>query len=166
MIGLLGGEVEPRYGFERFPLVCAALLLELAKFGDFLFAAAHEARLLELEIAELLFVFDERLHFDHAGPQRGFVLVEALGEFDVALREEGGFERGNALKTPDGVGDGLDEIGFALTDGREIFGVGAEVALVFGCVVARQKNGAAGEARLDGVQRGFGAAFSRRGTGG
>ena len=42
---------------------------------------------------------------------------EVVGELNAALSVDGGFESGDALQTPGCVGDGLDEIAFALADG-------------------------------------------------
>ena len=99
---------------------------------------------MELQIAELLLVFKERLQLDHARAERGIVFVERFGELDVASGEDRRFQRGNAAQSPGSVGDGLDQIGFALTDRLEFVLIGADVALIFGGIVASQENSAAG----------------------
>ena len=76
---------------------------------------------------------------------RGEVLfVEQISEFDAAFSEQSRFERGNAAQTPVGIGDGLHEIRFEQAHRREFFGVGGEMAFVFGDIVRGQQNSAPG----------------------
>ena len=72
----------------------------------------------------------------------------------------------DAGEAPGRVGDGLDQIGFALADGLELVLVSADVALVFGGIVGWEKNGAAGQSGFHGIQRCAGFAFVRLGTSG
>jgi len=58
----------------------------------------------------------------------------------------------------------LHEIGFLVADGRELFRIRGEVALVFGGIVSGEQDGAAGERGFDGVQRRSGFAFAGLGT--
>jgi hypothetical protein len=93
------------------------------------------------------------------------VIVEGFGEFNMAARVDGHLEAGDASETPGRIGDGLDQIGFALADRFELVLVREDVVLVFDGIVRGKQNGAAGEGVFDGVQRRFGFTFGTRGAG-
>ena len=125
-----------------------ALGLEPSQFGNFFFAAAAQAGFLQLQIADLFFVGNEGVGVDQVRACGEVLFVEQLGEFDAAFGEQSRFESGDTTQTPVGVGDGLYEIRFEEAHGREFFGVGGQMVLVFGDVIGGQQNGAAGEPGL------------------
>ena len=155
-----GGAVE----LGRF--LSAALLLELAELFGFSFAAAAEAVFLELEIAEAAFFGDIDFEFDEAAADGGRVIGELFGEAEFARGEEGHFEAGDAVETPGGIGERLDEGGFLGSDRGEALEERFEVLLVEGEVVGGEEDGAAGESGGDGVAGGSSFAIGGGGTGG
>jgi hypothetical protein len=64
-----------------------------------------EARILELEVVELLLVGKEGVKFDEAGAEGGRVIFERLREIDVGLGEDSAFEAGDSFETSGGIGD-------------------------------------------------------------
>ncbi|MGH9772398.1 MAG: hypothetical protein ACRD4Q_11980 [Candidatus Acidiferrales bacterium] len=60
------------------------LLLKLAQFGHVLGALALEACFLELQIADLFFVGQERVDLDEGGALRRVVLFKLAGELNMA----------------------------------------------------------------------------------
>ena len=80
-------------------------------------------------------------------------------EVDTSLRgwwiggaiEERGFERGDAIETPGGVGEFLDELGFGGSGGSIFVEELAAVELVGGGVLGSEDRGAAGESGGEGV---------------
>ena len=66
------------------------------------------------------------------------------GELCTSASINGEFQSGDAAKTPDGIGDGLHEIGFTLPDRLELPLISVEKALIFGGIVAGEEDGAAG----------------------
>ena len=135
-----------RSGFSGF-----AFLLEAAEFGHFLFAAADEAGFLKVQIAKLLFVIETDLHFDH-DRLRVNLLGMAVGELLAANVDEGHFEAWDAVETPAGVDDRLDEGEFLGAGGFEFLLVSEEEGLVLVGVVGGEDDGAAGETGFDGVE--------------
>ena len=69
------------------------------------------------------------------------MLIERVGELQAASGEDGHFERRNTLETPSCIGDRLRQVDFALTDGRELFLVGVDVALVIGGILRGEQDG-------------------------
>jgi hypothetical protein len=59
----------------------------------------------------VFFVIDADVHFDGGGVEVDF-LRKIFGEFALAEAEEADFERRDAVETPDGIDDGLDQAGF------------------------------------------------------
>ncbi len=89
-----------------------------------------------------------------------------FGGFVAAAGVDGAFESGDASETPLGVGEGLDELGFAGRGGLVFGGVGGQMLAVGVGVVGGEKDGAAGESGFNGVQGGDAFAFgSARATG-
>jgi len=84
------------------------------------------------------------------------VVLEALGELEVAAGEDGCFEGRNALQTPGGVGDRLNQIGFTRAYEAEIVGVSLDVLFVGRGVVTRKQDSATRETCFDGMERGYG----------
>ncbi len=124
-------------------LLLFAFLLQAAEFGHFLFVAALETRFLELQVLELLFVFEESAELDQVGaggPVQGAVLLI----FGAALGIDRHFETGDALQTPLGVGEGLDELLLAESGGLVLPGVGCEVLPIDIGIVVVEQHGAAG----------------------
>ncbi len=148
---MLGGDVEAGGVLEQEFFFGDAVVLELAEFGEIFFAVAAEAGFLDLEIAQLFFVLEE-----------GIELGDAL--FAAALKESQ-FERRDAKEPPVGVGERLDEDGFAFGDGLELVFVLFDVVLVAGGIVGREQDGAAGESGFDGVGGRAGFAFRGARTG-
>ncbi len=126
--------------------------LELAEFGEILFAVAAEAAFLELKVAQLFFVFEESIELGDAFLAAAFV--------------ERHFEDGDAEEPPIGVGEGLDEDGFAFGRGLEVLFVFFDVVLIAGGIVGGEQDGAAGEGGGYGVGRGAGFAFLGTRSGG
>ena len=115
---------------ERFLFVGAASGLEAIKFGGFAFAAAGEAVLLELEIAQLLFMYAADTQLD-----RGLGLTRFIGgmlgdELHTAHGEKGHFEAGNLVESPTNVGDGSDERAFFGTEWLELRFVRLDVRFI------------------------------------
>ena len=143
-----------------------AFCLEAAEFGEVEGVAAIEARLLQLEVAELLFVAEMDFEVDE-GDALGWREVRVhFGGFVAAAGVDRRFERGDAGETPLGVGKGLNEFGFAGRGGSVFFGIGGEVLAVGVGVVGGEEDGAAGQSSFDGVHGGDAFAFERAGTGG
>jgi hypothetical protein len=143
-------------------LLLYTLGLESAQFGGFFVAASGKARFLQVQVTDLLFVGDEGVRVDQVRTGGGLVLFEQLSEFEAAFGEQSHFENRDAAETPIGIGDRLHEIGFLVADGRELFRIRREVALVFGGIVTGEQDGAAGERGFDGVQGRSGFAFAGR----
>ena len=93
------------------------------------------------------------MELDQAGAQRTVVIVELVGELDAVLGVDRKLERRDTREAPGGVGYDLHQIAFAVPDGAELFLVRADVLVVRGGIVSREEDGAAGECRLDSVQR-------------
>jgi len=149
-----------------FALALFTILLQAAERGGFLFAAAHQAGFLKLQIAQLFFVDEMSVQFDQAAANGGVLLIlKHIGELDAALGIDGHFEGGNAAQAPGDIGERLDEFGFFERDGLEFLFVGGDVALVFGSIVGRKQNGGAGETGFDSVQGGGAPAFFGTGAG-
>ncbi len=127
--------------------------MELAEFGHFLIEAAVEAGFLELEIAQLLFVFEVDVQFDEAGAEGKIVFGVGFGELVAAAGVDGHFEAGDALQTPLGIGQGLDEFGFTQAGGAVFGFIGGEMRAIGIGVVAGKEDGTAGQPGFDGVQR-------------
>ncbi len=139
--------------------------MQLAEFGGFFFVAAGETGLLELQVAELLFVFEMRIEIDQGAAEGGFGFRVSFGEFVSAAGVDGGFETGDALQAPLRIGHGLDEFGFTQADGLVFPLVGGNEFAVGIRVVGGEKDGAAGESGFDGVHGGDALAFRRAGAG-
>ncbi len=159
MVGAFGLLVETGGGFERVGVPVSALGLELTELGGIFFATAMEARFLEVQIAELLFVGEEDLELDESGADGGVLVIELLSELGTALGVNGHFQSGDAAETPGGIGDGLNQVAFALAAGTELLFVIANVLLIGRGIVTVKEDGAAGEACFDCVEGGFGLAF-------
>lgn len=110
-----------------------------------------EASFLGVQIAELFLVGEESLELDHGRACRRIVVVKVFCKLNAALGVDGGFERGDALETPCGIGDRLNQLSLYGADGSEIFRVLAEVLFVGGGVFGCEQDGAAGETGFDGV---------------
>ena len=67
MAGLFGDDVSGSGAFESGGFVGLAFFLKLVQFGHFPFAAAGETRFLQVDVAELLFVFEGEFEIDHIG---------------------------------------------------------------------------------------------------
>jgi hypothetical protein len=118
-----------------------------------------ETRFLGVQIAELLFVGEEGLELDESGAGGDVLVIELARELSTALGVNGHLTSGNSAETPGGIGDGLDQVTFALADGTEFFFVIADVLLIHSGIITVKEDGAAAEARFDRVQGGFGSAF-------
>ena len=122
-----------------------------AEFAHFLAVAAEQAGFLELEIAELLLVFEVNVEFDELGADGEVLPGVVVGELAAAFGVNGVFEAGDAGEPPLGIGQRLDELGFAQAF-RLVFGsIGGDVLGVGFGVVARKQDGAPGESGFDGV---------------
>ena len=118
-----------------------------------------------MQIAELLFVKEVRFEFDQARLGFGGFGDEFLGELGAAASVEGEFESGDAAETPVGIGDRLNELGFADADGLEFADATLDVLFVGGGIVGGKQDGAASEGGFQGVDRGLGFAFGGAGAG-
>ena len=67
---------------------------------------------------------------DHEGAGGGIFVFELIGELAAAERVEGHFETWDALQTPIGIGERLDELAFAWTLGAKFLGIAVAMALV------------------------------------
>ena len=156
---VFSGYVERGGEGEFFGAAGFAFLLHGAQFGDVLFSAAVQARLLQLQVAQPLFVFQVGFEFDLQAAFGGVEMFESVGEFDSGF----GFEREHQVRdtaeTPFGVGDGLHQGAFDFVGRPELVTVGGDVFFVEGDVFRSEEDGAAGEGGGDGVQRRFGPAF-------
>src|ERR1039457_6798895 len=99
------------------------------------------------------------------GWEQGVAVGDQRGEFFATLGEDGEFEAWDAVETPEDVGNGLNQRGFAgskrLKFGDETF----QVLQVGGSVVGREKHGASGEAGFESVQGRNGFSLRRFWTG-
>lgn len=164
-VSAFGLDEQARGGFEMVGVAVAALGLGLAELGEILsesrttdtkrpvrfFAAAMQARFLDMQIAELLLIGEMRVQVDESGPIGGILIFELLCELDTALGVDGEFEDRDALQAPGGIGDGLHQIAFALADGAEVFFVVGYVLLVGGGIFGGKEDGAAGERCFEGI---------------
>jgi len=112
------------------------VLLQEAQLGGFFFAAAGEARFLQLQIADLLFVDEEGMRVDQERAGSELVLFEQIGEFDAAFGEERHFQSRDTAQASPGIGDGLDELTFTETHRLKLLLEGVQMALVFSGIVA------------------------------
>jgi hypothetical protein len=88
---------------------------------------------------------------------------EGVDDVRVGAVEEGGFERGDAVDAPGGVGELLGELGLGGGGGLVFVEELATVELVGGGVLSSEDGGAAGEAVGEGVHRR--TLFAGRGAG-
>ena len=123
--------------------------LDLAKLLERFLELAREARAVEAE--------------DGEGAVQG-VDVGFHGS-DSAV-EQVGFQGGDAVEAPGGVGEFLGELGFGRGGGLVFVEELAAVLLVGGLIFGGQDSGAAGEAVAEGVAGGTGFAFRGAGAGG
>ena len=65
-------------------------------------------------------------------------------QFDAAFGVDGGFEVEDAVETPGGIVDGLDEAAFFEGDGFELEDVGVEAGLIGVGVIGIEQDGVAG----------------------
>ena len=79
-VGALGFEEQARGGFESVGVAISAIGLGLAKLGEILFAAAMQAGLLKMEIAQLLLVGEMSMKVDERAAQSRVVIVELIAE--------------------------------------------------------------------------------------
>lgn len=130
---LLSGNVELRSSVELAVAIGLAGLLHEAESLEVLVAAAVEATLLQVEVADLLFVAEEAVEAEIA-----VVLTLALlNDFVETFGFEGHDEVGDAAETPVGVGNGLHQDGLALGGGAELVAIAGQVVVVEVEVVAR-----------------------------
>jgi len=147
-------------------LVGQTLRLELLEQGQGFFELAREALAVEAEGGESLGVGVEDVGdaqgFAHL--VGGFVMPQIL--MDDADGEQIGFDRGDAVESPGGVGEGLDEVSFGgafgLVFGRE----GAEVSFVGFVILGGHDDDLAGEAVTESVEGGASFALGCSGAGG
>src|SRR5947209_3017071 len=99
------GCVELGRDVEVFPFDSDTLLLQLPELGGVFFTLAAETPVLKLQVAQLLFVCEERVDLDQAGSQSSRFLVELIGKLNAAQGVNAHFERGNAIETPGMVGE-------------------------------------------------------------
>ena len=140
---------EPGGLFEVVGAAVKALGLKLAELLQRLLKLAGEACAVEAERGE------GAVQFSHAGLH-----------IPASLAKQIGFERGDAVETPSGIGEFLGELSFGRSGGLVFVEEPAAVLLVGGLVFAGQDRAAAGEAMAQGVMRGASFAFGRAGAGG
>ncbi len=80
-------------------------------------------------------------------------------ELDAAAGVDRHFQSGDALKAPGGIGDGLDQIAFTLSDRPKIFLVFGDMLLVSSDIVGGKQDRAAGERGFDSVEGRAGFSF-------
>ena len=78
---------------------------------------------------------------------------EEIGVLDATIGEDAGFESRDAIETPLGVGQALDQFRFALADRLVIADEAIDVTPIFFSIVARKQNCTSRQAGLDGVER-------------
>jgi hypothetical protein len=117
---MFGGDVLGCGDIERLFFFRSALLLQVAEFEDFLFAAAREARFLNVEIAELFLIREEGLELDHAEADGMVVFPKRIRELEGAFGEERHLESGDAMEAPGAISYGLHQIGLTAADGLEL----------------------------------------------
>jgi hypothetical protein len=139
------------------------VLLEPAQLSGFFLAATDEARFLQLEIADLLFVGKESMGVDQVRAGGEFVLFKQIREFDVAPGEEGGLQSRDAGEAPVGIGNRLNKLALVETHGFVLFREGGEMLLVSFGVIAGEQNGAAVSAVLTALREVFALPASVRG---
>ena len=95
-----------------------AFMLELLEFGDIGFALIAETAFLQGEVAEVFSIGEEDLSVDEvfAVEDIGFG-GKLVGQFAAADGVDAGFERGDAVQTPFGVGNNLHEGFFSVGRG-------------------------------------------------
>ena len=144
---------------EVFPFVPDTLLLHLAELGGVFFALAAETPVLKLQVAQLLFVHEERVDLDKAGSQSGRFLIELISKLNAAQGVDAHFECVNAIKTPGVVGEQLDECALSSTEGPEFSEEIVHVIFVGFDIVGGKKDSTTRECGFDGVHGGFGFGF-------
>lgn len=123
------------------------VFLQLKQTLAILFFLTAKARFLDAEIVELALVDEEDFGVDQvAADLRIRLLGEAVFEFEATDGVDAGFEGRDAMETPGGVCNGLDELGFFAAD-RFVLGdeAGDKVRVATGVFVGQQ-DGATGEA--------------------
>lgn len=128
-----------------------AVTLEGTQVRDGIPQDAVEALFLQVEIAELTLMSDERVGLDEGGAGEAFVEVrEVVGDgFELGQSEDIGFERGDAVQAPVGIGDELGELIFECADGFEFAADGGGEVLVGLHVFGGEDDGSGGEAMLE-----------------
>jgi hypothetical protein len=123
---------------ELAALLDPALFLEGAELLECFLELAGEAAAVKAKLGELV--------DDNLGRWQG-LLVSGLGE-------QAGFEQGDTVEPPGGLGEFQDELSFGGVGGLVFVAELAAVLLVGGRVFRRQDGGAGSEAMAEGVERG------------
>ena len=137
----------------------AFVLMEFQQGGGVLEFAALELPALGLDFAELvegLFELAGETRAMQAEQGEGFYGRTRVGrEGGKAARfgEEVGFEQGDAVETPGGIGELVDELGFGGRGGLIFVEELLEVSPVLGGVLGREDGGASAEAVAKSVER-------------
>ena len=95
--------------------------LQAVEFGEIFFKVTAQTCFLEREVGELLLEVKIGVRLDQSGARTGFVASEEIRKLNAAEGVDAGFERRNTIQTSARVGEGLDELGFTVTDGL-VFG--------------------------------------------
>jgi hypothetical protein len=140
-----GGHIQACGGLKVFLFFAGAFLLELAKFRRVFFTLAAQTHFLNLQVPELLFVGKVRVELDQAGSHRGLFGLELCRKLNAALRVHCHFERGDAIETPSGVSERLQQTLFTKADRLELC---EEVGFVGAAIVTGEQDSAAGECGL------------------
>ena len=146
-----GGGVLHLRGFAR-----AALSLDGVEAFESLLKLAGEALRVDAEVGEVAGLGAE----GEGGGERGVNLriggVDGVLVFGESEGKEVGFEGGDAVESPGGVGDFMDELFFEGAFGLEVVEEFLSVELVGGEVVGGEDDGVAGESVAEGIEGAFG----------
>ena len=133
---------------ETCALLALADGLELLERRSVLFALAPEAVFLNAQIVELALIGEKDSGFDELLADGFFFVRELIGELQAADGVNAGFERRDALKSPFGIGNRLDQIIFGVVSGLIAFAEAGEVGFLQRGVFGWEQDRAAGEARF------------------
>ena len=128
---------------ELLVLAFAAVELDFAEVFEGFVELAGEALAVEAEGGE------ESMRVDNV-EGRGL----GAGGWGLGAREEIGFEKGDTLEAPGGVGQFVNECDFSGSGGAVFLDELAAVLLVYGRIFGREDGGAAGQSVSKGIERG------------
>jgi hypothetical protein len=115
--------------------------LEADELGAVFVHSAAEAGFLNVDIAQLAFVFQVSVGVDHVLTFDGGAVGVFFSELQMAFIKDGGFEALQAVDAPAAIGLRPDQAQFLFVRGLQGFNKSVEFVLVLSRIFAGQQNG-------------------------